>query len=248
MSVEKIRVIFSAILRLDQFATQVVRLGGIYPEIEISLIDSATGLHEFSIQKNLPHTHPSLLDPAIAEATYQIELFWDVLAYVRDTVIKPTGEIFYEFRGIRHNIVPNSHMSLFGNATLTGLAGEGWFAHNEEHFHKRYDLDLLRRLNFIRAIDEPISKFISLYSLLSSIANDDKQREIDKKLLEVDPTIAIYQPPGRQQETIYTRLRNELAHRREGSNIINNHHEITLHLPKFEWIVKELVRRRIEVV
>lgn len=237
----QVKIIFPTILGVNQFETQTINLGGVFPEIEVKLVDKTNGLHEFSITKILPHGHPSMVLPAIAEADDQINLFWDILSYVRDSTIKSTGEVFYEINGTRHLANPKP-ISI--SARLNGVAGKGWFEANIEDFHKMYDLDLLKRYNFCRTIDEPVAKFISLYSLLSSVANEN-QENIDALIEKVDPNVGKYLPQGRRMETTYTRLRNELAHVRKGTSTMKTHAEISLHLPRFEWIVKELLRKRI---
>jgi hypothetical protein len=244
MTTSQVKIIFPAILGANQFDTQLVKLGGVHPDIEITLVEKKNGLHEFGIIKFIPNTHPSMLTPVIAEAEDQINLFWNILSFVRDTTIKATGEILYEFQGLRHIITPSSSIQI--RATLNGVAKSGWFDVNLSAFHKKYDLDLLKRYNFSRSIEEPIGKFISLYSLLSSLA-EDKQEKIDALIENVDPSVAKYLPKERRMETIYTRLRNELAHNRKGSSISETHSEVTLHLPKFEWIIKEVLSKYIVI-
>ncbi|MFN8257219.1 MAG: hypothetical protein U0W24_16105 [Bacteroidales bacterium] len=179
--------------------------------------------------------------PAVAEAEDQIILFWNILSYVRDSAMKSTGEVLYEFNGTRYVVNPKPGNS---GARLTGIAGKDWFDFNNADFHKQYNLDLLYRYNFCRSIEEPVAKYISLYSLLSSVAKDE-QKKIDTLIEAVDPNVGKYIPYGRRMETIFTRLRNELAHFREGTSIMKTHQEIALHLPRFEWIVKEVLADKI---
>lgn len=241
-NVVKIRVVFPAIIEIDQFDSQIIKLGGIYPEIEIKLLDKATGLHEFVIPKTLPHNHPSILNPTVAEAEDQISYFWDILSFIRNTVIHPTGEIYYVFNDTRIEFAKRH--SIIKGSRLIGVAGDKWFEINKKEFHKNFNLDLLKRYNYSLSITEPIGKFISLYSLLLSIAKDS-QFQLDKLIETVDSNVAKYIPKGRRTETIYTRLRNELSHIREGSSIMKTHSEIVLHLPRFEWIIKEILRKQI---
>ncbi len=89
------KIVFPAILETDQFASQSVRLGGVFPEIEIEQVDSSTGLHHFKISKILPHYGVNVIASAVAESELQIDHFWNILAYVRNTIIRPTGRVFY---------------------------------------------------------------------------------------------------------------------------------------------------------
>lgn len=236
-------IVFPAILEFDQFGSQDVALGPPFPAISIALIDSATGVHEFIISKQLPHQHPSVLDSAVAEAKLQIEHFWTVVAFVRDTVIRPTGDVFYEFNGQRHQVNRPVQRS---SAKLVGVAGDGWFAANATQLRAKYDIDRIKRLNFACSLPEPVGRFVALYSLLLTVGND-LQAEVDRLILAVEPsTHQTASPKTGQLESLYTRLRNELAHARQTANVFSTHEEIQLHLKRFEWIVKSVVRPTVQ--
>jgi|GEM_PF-1143863 len=233
------QIVFPAILEINQFASQRVELGAIFPSVSIVLVDSARGLHEFKIDKQLPHQHSSVLDSSVAEAKLQIEHFWIVLAFVRDTVIRPTGDVFYEFNAQRHQFNRKSSGSF---AKLVGVEGEGWFDANRAELLANYDLDRVKRLNFACSVPEPIGRFIALYSLLLTVGSD-RQAEVDRLILAIEPTThQTSSPKTGQPETLYTRLRNELAHDRRTTTLFSTHEEIELHLNRFEWIVKLIVR------
>jgi hypothetical protein len=237
--IEPTKIVFPAVLAVDQFATQDVLLSPNFPTIAIVLIDSDAGLHEFKITKLLPHTHPSVLLSAVAEAKSQIEHFWTVLAFVRDTTIRPTGEVFYEFSNQRHEVYPRRSTS---GSRLVGVAGSSWFDSNKDALTATYDLERLKRLNFACGIAEPIGRFVALYALLLSEAGD-RQSAVDSLILKFDPNTQ--QTPSSKDgklETLYTRLRNELAHVRPSSNVFSNHDQIELHLQRFQWLVKSILR------
>jgi hypothetical protein len=233
------QIVFPAILETDQFETQQVELGPTFPSISIVLVSSASGLHDFKIDKQLPHQHPSVLDSAVAEAKLQVEHFWTVLAFVRDTIIRPTGDVFYEFNGQRHQF----NRKLSGSfAKLVGVAGSGWFDVNKAQLLAHYDLEQVKRLNFACSVPEPIGRFIALYSLLLTVGND-RQADVDRLILTIEPTThQTASPKTGQLETLYTRLRNELAHDRQTATLFSTHEEIQLHLKRFEWIVKSIIR------
>ncbi len=236
---EPTRIVFPAVLDVDQFDTQDVLLSPIHPTISIVLVDSTTGLHEFKIPKLLPHQHPSVLLSAVAEAKSQIEHFWTVLSFVRDTTIRSTGEIFYEFNNQRHEITPKRPS---GGGQLVGVAGTGWFEANRNALTASYDLERVKRLNFACGISEPIGRFVALYALLLSEAGD-KQAEVDRLILQFDPnTQQTTSTKNGKLETLYTRLRNELAHVRPTTTVFSTHDEIELHLQRFQWLVKAIVR------
>jgi len=79
------------------------------------------------------------------------------------------------------------------------------------------------------SLTDTISKFMVLYLILV-ILNDDEQKKVDRFVLSVEPCVATgprYRERNNKlkdkrnedeptvRETVYTRLRNELAHRRE---------------------------------
>jgi hypothetical protein len=241
-SIAPTQIVFPAILSIDQFDTQSVSLSPTYPIISIVLVDSASGLHEFKIPKILPHQHPSVLLSAVAEAKSQIEHFWTVLAFVRDTTIQPTGEVFYEYNNQRHEVTPKRSSN---SARLVGVAGDGWFPLNRDALTASYDLERIKRLNFACGISEPIGRFVALYALLLSEAKDS-QKEVDRLILDFEPnTQQTASPKDQKLETLYTRLRNELAHVRTTASVFSTHDEIELHLQRFEWIVKSILRPKV---
>ena len=237
-------IVFPAILDGYQFFTQLVQLGGIFPNIYIENVKPKTGLHHFNIQKHLPHYGESMIASAVAESELQMEFFWNVLAYVGDFNIRGTGQVFYLQNGKLVEFNPKTPASRVAGA---GLFQPEWFEQEAPRFHKKYDYDMLKRFTFSKAIKEPIGKFLSLYSLVSSLCGD-RQPDIDKLFESVDATIAKSLSPwtGRP-ETIFTRLRNELAHHRDGTSAVETHRSIEVHLQRFEWIVKVIVGQRIEI-
>ena len=74
---------------------------------------------------------------------------------------------------------------------------------------------------------------------------EDKQAEVDRLILQFDPnTQQTASPKDGKLETLYTRLRNELAHVRSTTTVFSTHDEIELHLHRFQWIVKSILRPR----
>jgi len=84
----------------------------------------------------------------------------------------------------------------------------------------------------------PVEEFMHLYNILLMIYNDN-QSDVDSFIASEDPTVPqTRQPeikrPGKKhsrknavmKETVYTRLRNEFAHRRAGVNLDNTKSEM----------------------
>jgi hypothetical protein len=67
----------------------------------------------------------------------------------------------------------------------------------------------------------PVEEFMHLYHILLMIYND-KQADVDSFIVSEDPAVPQTQAPLKSHgvmETVYTRLRNELAHKRHGVNL-----------------------------
>ena len=92
------------------------------------------------------------------------------------------------------------------------------------------------------AMNETISKFMLLYFIALSICND-KQEKVDKKILRHQPSTPTNEPYGRRKtpETIYTRLRNEIGHRRPGTSIEGTRKEMQANLNGLMNAVKYLI-------
>jgi hypothetical protein len=91
-------------------------------------------------------------------------------------------------------------------------------------------------------IIEPIGRFISLYALLLHKFSDT-QKKADEAILSVDFTVSQFSSPlnAKVYETIFTKLRNELSHKRDGVNILKTHNEVKSNIDRFERIVKILI-------
>ncbi len=88
---------------------------------------------------------------------------------------------------------------------------------------------LVNIFSYAIRIDEPVVQFMLLYLILYEIYKD--QKSVDKFIMQVAPnTIQVSSPHNKKQETIFTKLRNEITHRVDTApedtrnGIINNLH------------------------
>ena len=93
----------------------------------------------------------------------------------------------------------------------------------------------------------PVEEFMHLYHILLMIFNDS-QRGVDKFIVAKEPAVTQSDSPRRTKgalakETVYTRLRNEFAHKRQGTNISATKAEMANHLGG----LVTLTRRAIEL-
>lgn len=250
---ETIRFVFSAeLVGIQRFKSQTVKLGGCYPEIEIESAGPKSALHRFKITKALPHSGAKILASGLAEAKQEIEDFWNVLSFLSSTAIIPTGEICYERNGVINSMEPSG--TRYGQMSASMHSGKEWFELNAAQFHCRYNNCLLKRFNFARSLADPVSRFIALYSLLDShVARNEGanqqtyQKNIDALIKEIDHSVRMtISPRSKKPESTYTRLRNELAHHREGVSVFTTREEISVHLERFEWIVALILKPEIQ--
>jgi len=88
-----------------------------------------------------------------------------------------------------------------------------------------------------------VEEFMHLYNILLMLYND-RQVEVDAFIVNEDPAVPQTQHPQKAagvMETIYTRLRNELAHRRVGVNLNDTKTEMANRLGNLISLVKQAI-------
>lgn len=89
----------------------------------------------------------------------------------------------------------------------------------------------------------PVEEFMHLYAILLSLFND-KQKNVDSFVASIEPSVQQTQMPGQAAgmlETIYTRLRNELAHKRQGALMATTKLEMSNRLAGLRTIVRQAI-------
>ena len=94
--------------------------------------------------------------------------------------------------------------------------------------------------NSVGAVEE----FMHLYAILLGFFGD-KQNDVDAFIVSVDQAVPQTQSPIKAgaMETIYTRLRNELAHRRPGVDIDSTKQQMAARVGDLRGLVKEAIQR-----
>jgi hypothetical protein len=89
-----------------------------------------------------------------------------------------------------------------------------------------------------------VEEYMHLYAILLELFGD-AQNDVDAFIRTVEPNVAQSQHPKRAagvMETVYTRLRNELAHRRPGADIEQTKKDMAAKVADLRGIVKEAIR------
>ena len=171
------------------------------------------------------------VDDAVAKATDVNTAALNRIAFQRTLVVEPahiTGHHFVpleETPGVL-SIQSGSHVLVGGDARMVvGLVGGTVKAELEianPLGERNYGL-------FRSALQatSPVEEFMLLYNLLLMLHNDS-QADVDSFILREEPGVPTMPSPRNPgaMETVYTRLRNEVAHRRPGVKLENTRTEI----------------------
>ena len=95
---------------------------------------------------------------------------------------------------------------------------------------------------FAASQQDPVSRFLFLYNLLLML-NNDNQNNVDAAILAIDPNVTVTPSPIKKgkNETIYTRLRNEVAHIRQNVDHAKTADDIGNCVPGFQEIVRSVL-------
>ncbi|PCJ92955.1 MAG: hypothetical protein COA46_03020 [Porticoccaceae bacterium] len=106
-----------------------------------------------------------------------------------------------------------------------------------------YDIQLIHQFVIARSEMDNVSRFMFLYNLALQV-NSDNQKQLDESILRIDPSCDTSGSPiGNWNETVYTRLRNQLAHYRCNTNFENTRKEVRGVVNKFQKVVSAMLPR-----
>jgi hypothetical protein len=90
----------------------------------------------------------------------------------------------------------------------------------------------------------PVEEFMHLYGILLGHFCD-RQFDVDQFILQVEPSAPTSPSPWKSgsTETLYTKLRNQLAHRRAGATLEATRHAMTMHVGALRRIVRAAIAR-----
>ncbi|MFI0414250.1 MAG: hypothetical protein ACH255_08920 [Candidatus Thiodiazotropha sp.] len=92
---------------------------------------------------------------------------------------------------------------------------------------------------------DPVTKYMFLYNLLLLLHND-KQARVDAYILNVEPNTPVFPSPIKDNvnETIYTKLRNEVAHTRLNASASATVKEIQSKVNALQIITKKCIEQQ----
>lgn len=234
-------------LKIEGLQFNEIHFSDVTPEFKniiLKPVDSNDDSYELLISKYIYSATAPLLKPIFDESTLEAKKFVYVFSASADVKIYEFECLGYyqeeKFVKLRQIFSYGIRSSVSAQATVT--AGELSVTRIKNKMKEEYDLASLQMYYDSATIIEPIGRFISLYALLLHKFSDS-QKQVDEAILAIDPTISQFRSPLNTKiyETIFTKLRNELSHKRDGVNILKTHNEVRSNVERFERIVKELM-------
>jgi len=247
---EMIQIAYS--LKIEGLQFKEIDFSDVCPEFKniiLKPIDPNNHKYELIIRKNIFSTVISQLKAIFNESTLEAEKFiyifsasadvkiyeFECLGYYKNENLIKFKQIFRNGYGLRFS----------DTATATVTAGEKSVKKIKKKMKEEYDLASLQMFYDAATIIEPIGRFISLYILLLHKFSDS-QKQVDNAILKFDPTVSQFKSPHNDKiyETIFTKLRNELSHKRKGVNILKTHDDVKSNIVRFERIAKDLILKK----
>lgn len=100
-------------------------------------------------------------------------------------------------------------------------------------------------------LTDPIARFMVLYLIVLSLCKEgakERQEDVDRFVLSIEPQVLTFPPfnPRRSgvQETIYTKLRNQVGHIQPGTTIQSTREEMEKSLDELIKITREIISRQ----
>jgi len=211
----------------------------IYKNITLVPKETDDFRYEILVDKNLFTPGNNEIRTIIHEATVEAQSFIYVFSFVANVKIFEFACKGYMRGG---SLINTQQVFGTGGIELTGHLSVGLGQENvkqlKESMKQDYDLSKLQVFFDAATIEEPVSRFISLYTLMLHCCGDS-QPKVDKAIVGIDPTVFQNKSPKGGYETVFTKLRNELSHKRDGINMIETHNQVRANIQRFEYIVKK---------
>lgn len=184
----------------------------------------------------------------------------EVAAFIAKVLTYKFGTYYREFGSPEHALVEEvarpdgstQPVHRLGTGFLLDCKADAWVAPGPQQMNEaKYLLEQLHHPGFsyyelfrsALGLNDPLSKFMAFYNIVLSICNDS-QEDVDAFVLSVQPGVD-RNPPFRPrksgtQETVYTRLRNQVGHRRPGTTIEETRGEMEVNLRGLVDVAKRI--------
>lgn len=173
----------------------------------------------------------------------------DRIAFAHDVAIEKVQHVEAHFSPL----IPQPGVVTLDPLTLTATGQVAWLVRGLVPGHLKTELEqaalpgeqYFGLLRSARQSASPVEEFVHLYHILLMLLGDS-QAAVDRFIVSEDPAIpqTQYRHPKKAKsvlETIYTRLRNELAHRRAGVNLEDTKAEMASRLPGLIALTKRAI-------
>lgn len=216
-----------------------------YKNITLNPIDTDKSLYEILVEKSVSSFAGDELRSVIHEATSEAQTFVYVFSVAADVKIFEFTCKGYKYQDLLVSLdqALGQGQGASSQAHCTVTTGLESIAQVKQKMRQHYDLSRLQTFFDSATVIEPIGRFISLYTLMLHYCSDsqkpDSQKKVDEVIVNIDPTVAQYKSPkGNGYETVFTKLRNELSHKRDGVIMVETHEQVRKNVDRFERIVK----------
>ena len=187
-------------------------------------------------------------DEAIASTRSVAERFLDELAFQYDASIgvlrHHNQKVPYPPDGPKRGLSIRmlSAETAWINASSTRIISESELGRTVREHLSMEAPTAMRTFRIALAQSDALAKFMLLYNAMLELRGDI-QREVDASILSVDASIPVSPSPVKksENETLFTRLRNELAHHRPGSDLSRTSAEVRKVLPDFVRITRAVI-------
>jgi hypothetical protein len=194
-----------------------------------------------------------------------LEILLNLLVYLTR---RPIGEPYFQAatlplpigkKSINGLQLKGSHMIMFSSEPRTTrffggklTPGPEFVKKLENHFQKSIFGNICFKMYRLAVNQQDtLGKFMLLYSVMLQLTKNELQDEVDKLILNIEPNVKQTPKPPKLKkrskvnpnETIFTRLRNEIAHRRANVDIKNTSEEIKKNINDLDLIVIKILGR-----
>ncbi|GAB4340085.1 MAG: hypothetical protein OHK0047_31210 [Leptolyngbyaceae cyanobacterium] len=172
--------------------------------------------------------------------TFEFNVFHQNFKWVNDTLIeeRPDGS---------SEMIGNVGMGFELEGDLVIVLGEKSLSSLKDSLQRKpSDSFSYDQFYYAFGLTDAISKFMALYNIVLTLCND-RQEDVDRFVLEVQPNIPVdlpYRPrKSGTPETLYTRLRNQIAHVRHGTTIESTGKEMERILSGLVEVTKKRINK-----